>query len=259
MGSPLPSPTSPRPPRAGQSRTEQIAAVLRDEILAGQYRAGERLPSERDLAVRFDTGRGTVREAFKKLEQLGVATIQPGGARVVPVERCTLDVLGPLLDLNDTPDPELVDQVLQIFGMLLELAATSALEKASAEDLRRAQQIIGEMESSDADNVRQHAALRRLAELFVDVADHLVLRLTLNGLRTTFFARMQAREVRPELDSSVFRDLAKSLSRAIERRDVAAVCDSMRRLNRSIRTSARQALLPKAQETEQRDNERMSP
>ena len=73
-------------PATGPSRTQEISDVLRDEILRGQYRAGERLPSERDVASRFGTSRGTVREAFKKLEQLGVATIQPGGARAVPIE-----------------------------------------------------------------------------------------------------------------------------------------------------------------------------
>ena len=72
--------------------------MLRDEILRGQYRPTERLPSERDLVIRFETSRGTIREAFKNLEQLGVIAIQPGGARVVPIEDCTLAILGPLLD-----------------------------------------------------------------------------------------------------------------------------------------------------------------
>ena len=97
---------------ASPSKPQEIYNVLRDEVLRGQYRPGERLPSERDLASRFETSRGTVREAFKKLEQLGVATIQPGGARVVPIEDCTLDLLGPLLDLGNVPNPELIDQAL---------------------------------------------------------------------------------------------------------------------------------------------------
>jgi DNA-binding FadR family transcriptional regulator len=36
--------------------TETVATVLRSEILSGQYRAGERLPSERDpLSAREKT------------------------------------------------------------------------------------------------------------------------------------------------------------------------------------------------------------
>ena len=50
------------------TRAEEVAEVLRDEILRGQYRPGERLPSERELASRFETSRGAVREAVTKLE-----------------------------------------------------------------------------------------------------------------------------------------------------------------------------------------------
>ena len=65
------------------SKAEEIIAVLRSEILRGQYRPGERLPSERDLAARFESNRGVIREAIKKLEQLGIVAVAPGGVRVL--------------------------------------------------------------------------------------------------------------------------------------------------------------------------------
>ena len=109
---------------------EEIAGVLRDEILRGQYRPGERLPSERDLAARFEVSRGGIREALKRLEQLGITKVQPGGARVVPLEEATLDVLGPLLDLKQLPDPDLVDQTLEVMSALMVLAARQAVERS---------------------------------------------------------------------------------------------------------------------------------
>ena len=96
----------------------EIAGLLRREILTGQYRIGERMPSERDLAARFKVSRGAVREALSQLEQQGVIEILPGGARVKPLEEASLAVLGPLLALEEVPDPELVDQFLEIFSML---------------------------------------------------------------------------------------------------------------------------------------------
>jgi DNA-binding FadR family transcriptional regulator len=57
------------------SKHEEIAAGLIQDILTGRYRVGERLPSERDLAGRFDANRGSVREAMKKLEQIGLADV----------------------------------------------------------------------------------------------------------------------------------------------------------------------------------------
>ena len=49
------------------SKHDQIAHSLTHDILQGQYRPGERLPSERDLAARFDANRGAVREAMAVL------------------------------------------------------------------------------------------------------------------------------------------------------------------------------------------------
>ncbi len=45
----------------------QIAKALRDSILTGELVADDRLPSEADLAERFDVSRPTVREALKRL------------------------------------------------------------------------------------------------------------------------------------------------------------------------------------------------
>ena len=131
------------------TRTEEITRTLRDDILRGQYRAGERVPSERDLAVRFATSRGTVREALKKLEQLGIASIQPGGARVIPVQECTLDVLGPLLELNEIPDAALMEQVLGVGTLLVGYAAETAVERGDPAALARGEAIIDEIRATE--------------------------------------------------------------------------------------------------------------
>lgn len=234
---------APQPAKTHMSRSEEVAAILRDEILEGQYRPGERLPSERDLTARFATSRGVVREAFKRLEQLGIASIQPGGARAVAVEECTLDVLGPLLDLEDLPEPKLVDEVLELFGVLMQQAALAAIEKASDADLEHAQKIIDEMLSHDASDVKQHQVMRALGTFFVDIADHLVLRLMINGLRTTFMVRMQELGIRPDFDDDAHREIVSELRAALALRDAACVGVAMRRLNRLFRDRAGDALL----------------
>jgi DNA-binding FadR family transcriptional regulator len=224
------------------SRSATIAAVLRDEILSGQYRAGERLPSERDLSERFSVSRGAVREALKQLQQLGIAKIQPGGARVVPVEDCTLDVLGPLLNLQDPPDPKLVDEVMHMIGALMREAAAAAIEKATDEQLAVAGGIVDEILACSGDHTRQFEALRKLADFYVTVADHLVLRLMVNGLRTPFMDRIDPRSPMVGLDQDKVEGPVRRIRKALTERNAKELGAAMLDLNRLFRDGARNSL-----------------
>ena len=224
------------------SRTETVTSILRNEVLRGQYRPGERLPSERDLCERFNVSRGAVREAMKQLQQLGIASIQPGGARVVPIQECTLDVLGPLLDLDDPPDPKLVDEVMHLMGVLMREAAIAAIEKASDDHLREADQIIDEILAAEHDHLRRFDAFRKLGEFYVDLADHLVLRLLANSLRTTFMARVNPRDPVMQLDPDAISSPVNRIRTALSKRDSAELGKAMEALNRIFRESVRQAI-----------------
>src|ERR1700676_383038 len=57
-----------------------VFAVLRDAILSGQYRPGERLPTQRTLAAELDVNMASVREALKRLEQLRLVDVRHGDA-----------------------------------------------------------------------------------------------------------------------------------------------------------------------------------
>jgi len=57
---------------------EGIVAQLQGKILSGEFRAGDKLPPERDLAESLNVNRSTLREAFKKLEMLDLVEIRHG-------------------------------------------------------------------------------------------------------------------------------------------------------------------------------------
>ena len=162
---------------------ESIADVLMDEILRGQYRAGERLPSERELALRFDTNRGAVRVALKKLEQMGIAEVHPGGVRVRPIEEASLDVIGALLTLDDVPDPDLMEQTLEVMGTLMRLAAKRALERATDEQVEHARELLRRTRGRDMSAEAAAQARLELGQLFMTLSGNLVLRLIGNSLR----------------------------------------------------------------------------
>lgn len=68
---------------------EQLAAVLRERITAGDLREGERLPSETLLATQAGVSRSTVREALRTLQEAGL--IERSSPRVMVVARRTED------------------------------------------------------------------------------------------------------------------------------------------------------------------------
>src|SRR5712691_608901 len=70
-------------PNAPLSRTsvpDQVFALLREAILSGRYRPGERLPPQRALAAEFGVNMASVREALKRLEQLRLVDVRHGDA-----------------------------------------------------------------------------------------------------------------------------------------------------------------------------------
>ncbi|HWA80652.1 MAG TPA: phosphonate metabolism transcriptional regulator PhnF [Acetobacteraceae bacterium] len=64
--------------RDGVALWRRIAETLRREILAGGLSAGDRLPTEGELAVRFGVNRHTVRRALEELSLAGLIRIEQG-------------------------------------------------------------------------------------------------------------------------------------------------------------------------------------
>lgn len=63
-------------PRGGGRLYESVARQLRESLARGEYAIGERLPSERDLALSFKVSRPTLREAIISLELDGLVDVR---------------------------------------------------------------------------------------------------------------------------------------------------------------------------------------
>lgn len=230
-------------PEATQpGRAASVLDTLRDEILTGQYRPGERLPSERELAARFETSRGAVREALRKLEQLGIATIHPGGVRVQPLEEASLDVIGPLLDLQEVPDAELVDQVVTVLGLLVGFAAKRVAEEAGDAEITEVRALVARIQQHDLRDPESMELRMALGQLFMRVSGNLAIRLIANSLRLNFADRLKARGFQPTPEPKAFRRHITTLDTALAERDGTGVAHAMRELMQLNRTAIRAAL-----------------
>jgi len=62
----------------GVSLWRQIEQILESEVLSGTFGPGQRLPTECELAARFDVNRHTVRRSLASLQEKGVLRIEQG-------------------------------------------------------------------------------------------------------------------------------------------------------------------------------------
>ena len=193
----------------------------------GQYRPGERLPSERDLAARFESNRGAIRESIKKLEQLGVVAVAPGGVRVLPVEEATLEVLGYLLELGEIQKPELIGQVLDVLAVMTSLSARSAVAEASDENITDMVQLADQLVTSAGDKDRNTEVWIQFSDKMLSIHKNLVLRLVGNGLRTQFLSSTMNLGFEPDIDIPGVKQQLIRLRDSINSRDEVNVRDAI--------------------------------
>jgi len=224
-----------------ESQDASIAASLRDDILRGHYRCGERLPSERDLAQRFGVHRSTVREAFKRLEQLGVARIRPGGARVAPLEEASLDVVEHLLALDSPPDPEILDQALEAISGFRAMSARLGTERADAQQRAKMLEILATMLNEELDVDRHLGLVTELSDCFVEASGNMVLRLMRHGLRKRRGESSgDSIHLRVTPDKGEVEPHLMKLARAIEDADGATASEQVYRLSTLFRRTVRE-------------------
>lgn len=224
------------------SKHDQIAGSLIEDILSGRYRPQERLPSERDLAARFDANRGAVREAMKKLEQIGLAEIQRGGARVRETEEATLDVLGPMLAQGDGPNVVLVDQIMLVISNLIALAAQQTLEVASDEEIDHIRSLVRPFMDGEMD--RETHTLARFSLMRA-------IMLASQNLPVQIIARTLFEQVAPTItplyhsafiDQQRYRTFAQRLDAALCRRDLQVLRETFIEFSDTNRQSILRAI-----------------
>jgi GntR family transcriptional regulator, transcriptional repressor for pyruvate dehydrogenase complex len=141
-----------------RSAPEQISAAIREWILEGTLRSGDRLPSEEKLAETFGVSRPTVREALRELRSASLLTStrgRTGGYRVAEMSVRTLGA-----SVAEAISFSLSMQTLspaQLFEVRLALEVQSAETAA----VRR----------TDADLARLRGAMAQLLDLPADPDD----------------------------------------------------------------------------------------
>lgn len=176
---------------------ETIVEQVKELIIEGQLTAGQKLPSERELAEELRVGRSSVREATSALVAMGVAQVRQGeGVYIRPdfpdsvihnIEWSAYFLRGQINDLVET-------------RLVIELATVRlAAERASAQTrnelrwLARDVNVNRDIESFIEGDLRFHLAL---AEASQNVVMHSVIRGIQQLMRRSMLQVLQSRDMR---------------------------------------------------------------
>src|SRR3954465_12414492 len=101
--------------------SEQVFSALLEALLSGRYAAGEKLPTQRALAADLGVTMSSLREALKRLEQMGLVEVRHGAAVRVRDRRRHggLDVLAHVLLRGGGVDADVLGDVLEARSLML--------------------------------------------------------------------------------------------------------------------------------------------
>lgn len=163
-------------PVSSEKLSNAVVRQIEQLVLRGILRAGERLPSERELAERLQVSRPSLRDAIARLQDMGLLAAKPGAGIYVA------DVLGSafspaLIDLFARHD-EAVFDYLSFRRDMEGLAAERAAKQGSDTDLAVVNAVFEKMEIAHAKkNAEEEAQLDAQFHMAIIEASHNVVML----------------------------------------------------------------------------------
>ncbi|MDB5518580.1 MAG: hypothetical protein JWQ17_5338 [Tardiphaga sp.] len=105
---------------------EEVTAQIRQMIMSGKLKPGDRLPAERDLAAQLGVSRSSIREALRGLEIAGLVKLYKGGSGGAFIAQLTSEVvvtaLQDMFHLGTITPQQLTDARLWIEAIVVRVA-----------------------------------------------------------------------------------------------------------------------------------------
>jgi GntR family transcriptional repressor for pyruvate dehydrogenase complex len=176
------------PPASRPLVSADVFRTLLELVLSGRYEPGERLPSQRTLAADLGVTMTALREALKRLEQMGLVEVRHGDAMRVRDwrEAGGLDVIAHLLFRSGGLDAAILADVMEARGLMLAELAAMAAANRDEEQAQRLEALARAFADSDDDTAAQQVDFAFMTEL-AQAAKNIVFVLILNSIRALYF------------------------------------------------------------------------
>ena len=132
------------------SVSEKILDILHSKIISGEFKPGDRLPSQDKLAEQYQVSRNTIREAVNKLTVMGLLTSKQGiGTVVEPVSAASyMSSLSSHLLLQPITVRDFIEARVAVEQITVRLAAL----RATSIEKERLREVIDKMRTCKKNN-----------------------------------------------------------------------------------------------------------
>lgn len=220
--------------------SERVREELTAAIDSGRIRPGERLPSERDLALKMQVGRTSIREALQSLRSEGRVEVRRGKGIYVSEPRLPRDLRDILVaDGHNLEDIYEMREVLEV-----EIARLAARRRQAA-DLEAMRRTLDQIDSLSAQGVAADELLRLGSQFHLQVcraAHNSVVERVQAVIRDFSEAEVPSQAVTPERTLQVGRE-HRALLEAISEADEARAADLAREHLRASRANLQSSLI----------------
>lgn len=119
---------------------EQIVQQIEESILNGQFRPGDQLPAERELAQQFGVSRTAVREAVKALHEKGLVEAYSGRGTFVTngTSQAIRQSLGLMIKIGQSGNLAHLEEVREILEPSIAALAATRVEEQHLATMREA-------------------------------------------------------------------------------------------------------------------------
>lgn len=125
---------------------EEIVEQIRNLIISGELKPGDRLPPERDLVERLQVSRASIREALSALEMMGLLEVRSGEGTYIRKLRSE-SVVAPLAWMLSM-EKGTVLELLEVRKILEVQAVVLAAERANEADFKELAAALDDMKSA---------------------------------------------------------------------------------------------------------------
>jgi GntR family transcriptional regulator, transcriptional repressor for pyruvate dehydrogenase complex len=213
---------------------EDVIEQIRNAVIEGKIKKGDRLPNERELCRIFGVSRSTLREGIRALEALGVVEVRPGAAGGIFATEPRGDQVGAALEslirFSGATARDLWEFRVSFEGE----TAFWAAGRATAEDVAGLDEIVAEWKVLSAEDGTLWPVLAEVDVRFHDAiaqASHNQVRLAIMlGLSRAIFRVSAALE--PYIDQRTRRSIGNELAaitEAVRKHDQRLARSRMRR------------------------------